>query len=77
MENSIKLPKRVAIIGAGVSGLGAAWRLCTNEKIKITVFEKSSTISGRAATRRKEGYYWDNGANYFSTENPEIEKLVL
>ncbi len=76
MENSLK-SKRIAIIGAGLAGLSAAWRLSLTQKFNVTILEKSKTIGGRTATRRKDGYYWDNGANYFSAENPDIEKLVL
>jgi len=75
MESSKQIPKLVAIVGAGVAGLGAAWRLAKNPSIKVTVFEKSQTISGRAATRRKPGYFYDNGANYFTTENKETLAL--
>jgi len=72
MEPSKKL---VAIVGAGLAGLGAAWRLAKNPNLKVTLFEKSQNISGRAATRRKSGYFYDNGANYFGTENQETLAL--
>jgi Fe-S oxidoreductase len=38
--------KRVAIIGAGISGLACALRL-TTRKYKVTVYEKSNVIGGR------------------------------
>lgn len=78
MDHSISIPKKVAIIGAGIAGISAAWRLNTlNKDFKITIFEKSTTLGGRVATRRKEGFYWDNGANYFSCDDEELEKMVL
>jgi len=46
--NSYNLPlkdKRVAIIGAGISGLACALRLATR-KYQVTVFEKSGSIGG-------------------------------
>ncbi len=76
METSKQIPKLVAIIGAGVAGLGAAWRLAKNPSVKVTIFEKSQTISGRAATRRKPDYFYDNGANYFTTDNKETLALL-
>src|SRR5436190_6554887 len=46
-----KNPRRVAIIGAGVAGLGAAWALNRHpEKFDIQVFEANSTIGGNAIT---------------------------
>jgi predicted NAD/FAD-binding protein len=46
-----KIPRRVAIIGAGVAGLGAAWALSKHpEKFDIQVFEANSTIGGNAIT---------------------------
>ena len=46
--NSYNMPAKdgkVAIIGAGVSGLGCALRLC-NKKYSVTIFEKSERIGG-------------------------------
>lgn len=44
-------PRRVAIIGAGVAGLGAAWALNRHpEKFDIQVFEANSIIGGNAIT---------------------------
>lgn len=40
---------KIAIIGAGVAGLAAAWRL--NEKHDITIYESSSYIGGHACTK--------------------------
>lgn len=42
-------PKSVAIVGAGVSGLGAAWML-KRSGIQSVVYEKGSRIGGNAAT---------------------------
>ncbi len=54
----------VAIIGAGMSGLAAAHTLqdagCT-----VTLFEKSLGVGGRAATRKRDGFIYDHGAQYF------------
>jgi len=43
--------RRVAVIGAGVSGLTAA-RTLQDQGFEVTVFEKSSGPGGRTATRR-------------------------
>ncbi len=48
--SSYNMPKkveRVAVIGGGLSGLACALRLC-QKKYAVTVFEKGSTLGGRA-----------------------------
>jgi len=57
---------RVAVVGAGISGLICAKRL-QNHGFEVTVFEKSRSVSGRAATRRGEPQLsFDHGAQYFT-----------
>ncbi|MEM9997573.1 MAG: FAD-dependent oxidoreductase [Bacteroidota bacterium] len=54
---------RLAIIGAGASGLAAAYVL-RDTPLAVTVFEKSRGPTGRAATRGRHGVRYDHGANY-------------
>lgn len=75
MEPAIK-PLKLAIIGAGVSGLSAAWSLQPCKNINITIFEKSKGFSGRAATRRRDAFTYDYGANYFYTDKAELIDFV-
>lgn len=65
----------VAIIGAGVSGLAAAWRL-SQAGIHSVIFEKSRGLSGRAATRRKHGHHYDHGANFLRLDDPVVNHLI-
>ncbi|MDP0491954.1 MAG: FAD-dependent oxidoreductase [Verrucomicrobiota bacterium JB023] len=65
----------IAIIGAGVAGMAAAYEL-TKAGYRVVVFEKSRGVSGRAATRRREGLHFDHGANFFRTDDPEVDSLV-
>ena len=58
--------ERVAIVGAGVAGAGAACAL--DGTATVTVFEKASRVGGRTATRRKHGCRYDYGANYCKDE---------
>lgn len=69
-------PLKLAIIGAGVSGLSAAWSLQFCKELSITIFEKSKGLSGRAATRRKDGFAWDHGANYFYSDKQELIDFI-
>jgi len=61
--------KSVAIIGAGCSGLSAAHEL-RNAGYSVTVFEKSSDVGGRVATRKRDGFIYDYGAQYIKGDNP-------
>lgn len=58
---------RVAIIGAGLSGLACGQAL-REAGAGVVVFEKSRSLGGRLATRRWEGHVVDHGAPWFSPE---------
>ncbi len=58
----------VAIIGAGMSGLAAAHTLQDASRT-VTLFEKSHGVGGRAATRKRDGFIYDSGAQYFKGGN--------
>lgn len=66
----------VAIIGAGVAGLAAAWEL-NGVGIRSTVFEASGRLGGRASTVERGGARFDDGAQFFRTETPLAEEVVL
>lgn len=71
--------KRVAIIGAGLSGLSCASRLSTLG-FEVRVFDKGRGPGGRTSTRRtaiadvEVGF--DHGAQYFTVRDPELRDLV-
>lgn len=60
MENRDFHVTRVAVIGAGWAGAAAALTLARSG-IKVTVFEATKTIGGRARGLDKDGYCFDNG----------------
>jgi len=66
--------KKIAVIGAGLSGLTFASRL--NEKAEITIFEKSRGIGGRMATRYSEHYEFDHGAQYFTAKGMAFQEFL-
>ncbi|CAN5529988.1 FAD-dependent oxidoreductase [soil metagenome] len=63
---------RVAIIGAGVAGLGAAYRL-REAPASVVIFEKSRGVGGRVATRSRHvgatRVRFDHGAQYIRPES--------
>jgi len=66
---------RIAIIGAGVAGLTAAYGLRT-QPVERTVFEKSRGYGGRAATRGRYGCRYDHGAPFFAAPTRRVRDLI-
>ncbi len=69
--------KRIAIIGAGVTGLSAAFKI--REEIpeaNILVIEREEVIGGMAKTIEWEGCRLDLGPHRFYTEIPGINQFV-
>ena len=52
------------IIGSGISGLAAA-AVLAQRGVKVTVFEKNSTVGGRARTWEQEGFIFDMGPSFY------------
>lgn len=65
---------KIAIIGAGLSGLSLARML--QERAEVTLFEKSRGLSGRMSTRRVEPYCFDHGAQYFTARTPAFQNFI-
>lgn len=70
------MPRKLAIIGAGVSGLCAA-RALKDRGLDIAVYEKSRGVSGRAASRTRHGVRFDHGANYIKISSETFRRLLF
>ena len=68
-------PLRIAVVGAGISGLAAA-RTLRDQGHAVTVFEKSRGPGGRASTRRYGELGFDHGAQYFTARDPTFQRAV-
>ncbi|MGV3608516.1 MAG: NAD(P)/FAD-dependent oxidoreductase [Planctomycetaceae bacterium] len=69
-------PPKIALIGAGISGLACASKLRAIG-CEIMIFEKSRGVGGRIATRRgEEGLTFDHGAQYFTARDPQFLSAV-
>jgi len=66
---------RIAIIGAGVSGLMAARRL-KEAGAQVSLFDKSRGVGGRLSTRYAEDYEFDHGAQYFTVSDERFRTVV-
>jgi phytoene desaturase len=58
------MSKEIAIIGSGFSSLSAACYLAQAGN-KVTVYEKNSSIGGRARQLKKEGFTFDMGPSWY------------
>ncbi len=54
---------RIAILGAGPAGLGAAWRLRKEGKADVTVLEQNPVVGGNAGSFELAGLYLDYGSH--------------
>ncbi len=72
-------PIKIAIIGAGISGLMAA-RTLQDHGVRVTVFEKGRGVGGRMSTRRigdsEAQQTFDHGAQYFTARNRDFIRHV-
>ncbi len=55
---------KVLIVGAGISGLTAAYRL-QKKGVDVTVLEEKDSAGGRIRSSKKDGYILDLGAQFF------------
>lgn len=53
----------LAVVGAGMAGLTAA-RLCHKAGMAVTVYDKGRGLGGRCATRRRDDFAFDHGAQF-------------
>ena len=65
---------KVAIIGAGLSGLSAAHLL--NNHANISIFEKARGVGGRMSTRQADSYFFDHGAQYFTARTKPFQNFI-
>ena len=63
--------EKIAIIGAGLSGLTCAQRL-KNAGIDVRLFDKARGPGGRLCTRRREGDHFDHGAQFMTAHGTEF-----
>lgn len=75
MGHSERSQSSVAVIGAGISGLAAAYRL-RQEGVNVTVFEAEGTVGGKLQSLSENGYIWDFGPNSMVENSPEVGLLI-
>jgi len=71
------MPKKVAVIGAGIGGIAVSARLAA-KGYEIDVFEKNDRPGGKMSEIRHEGFRFDTGPSLFTLPNliGELFELV-
>ena len=67
--------RSVAIIGAGITGLTAAFYL-KRKGVPVTVYEASDRVGGAIQSVRMEGYLAEFGPNTILETSPKVTQLV-
>lgn len=65
----------VAVVGAGISGLAAAYRL-KKEGISVTIFDSQNAPGGVIKSYTQNGFIWDGGANTMAENTPVVGQLI-
>ena len=61
-----KKKSKVVVLGAGLTGLSAAWKLA-EQGFGVTVLDRNPFVGGLAATFRRDGYIFDYGPHRYHT----------
>lgn len=67
--------KHVAIIGAGITGLSAAYHL-QQAGHSVVVLENSSRIGGAIQSTTKDGFLYEHGPNSLMLNDKRVESLI-
>lgn len=65
----------VLIVGAGLAGLSAAHTL-REAGVDVLLVDKGRSVGGRMATRRIGGGAADHGAQFFTAESSEFQRVI-
>ncbi|HIW13425.1 MAG TPA: protoporphyrinogen oxidase [Candidatus Salinicoccus stercoripullorum] len=68
--------KKVAIIGAGITGLSAAFYLSKHSDLEIDLFEKDDRAGGKIRTHQKDGYTIELGPESYLARKTIMTELA-
>lgn len=69
------MSERVVVVGAGIAGLAAAFRL-REAGFEVRVLEAAERVGGRISTVEHAGYRIDNGASLLTTAYAQMVQLI-
>jgi protoporphyrinogen oxidase len=67
---------RIVIIGAGLTGLSAAYHLEKKGYTNFTIFEKESSLGGLCGTKIQDGFTFDYTGHLLHINDPYLQELV-
>ena len=67
--------KSIAVIGAGITGLTAAFRL-TQRGHRVRLFEATTRIGGVIRTERSDGWLIECGPNSLLSDDHVVSRLI-
>jgi oxygen-dependent protoporphyrinogen oxidase len=73
--------KKVVVIGGGVAGLGAAYKIrraaAEGHDVSVTLLEKDDRLGGKIASElTDDGFIVDGGPDCFLTEKPAVHRIA-
>ncbi len=68
--------EKVAIIGAGISGLSFGYQLIKNNHHNFTIYESASRCGGVISTHSDSKYLYEEGPNTFSISDKRTLKMI-
>ena len=68
-------PRHVAVVGAGLAGLAAAWKL-QGRGYRVSVLEAARRVGGRHATESLDGWRYEPGPQLIPTRSPQLAALA-
>ena len=75
MTNASSQPRSVAVVGGGITGLTAAYRL-QERGIPVTLYEASARVGGVIRTAIEDGFMSEWGPNTILETSPKIGALI-
>jgi len=73
--------RRLVVVGAGISGLCAAWEAARRAPdvaggLEVLVLERSAEVGGKARSVRRDGWLVETGPTGYLDNEPELELLL-
>ncbi|HEX9636425.1 MAG TPA: protoporphyrinogen oxidase [Acidobacteriota bacterium] len=73
--------KRLVVVGAGISGLAAAWEVAERsadsaEAIEVRVLERDREVGGKAKSISCDGWLVETGPTAFQGPDPAVDRLI-
>ncbi len=67
--------RRIAVVGAGITGLTAAWSL-QNSGIEVILFERRDHAGGSIKTKQREDWLLEYGPNTLQIKSRKVERFL-